>query len=350
MMILPPSKIFIGGLGYTGSRIASEFHSVYPHAHISGTVRSKERQEALLSSPPNWLTGNVHVLDIDDQYIGLGDSSNKEGIGDLLDADTIIQTVAPIADFDRDPLLAFHGEQIMQSSSDNGSDGASLSKLQYVAYVSSTGVYGNHDGKWVTEEADLLCTDAKSLARVQAEKEWGYLEKENVVRVDCFRCGGIYGPGRGPLFSSIQSLTEEALVKEEEEEDVQGKDLIATPIKYVNRIMVDDISGAILTARNGKREFSPGGRAYNLVDDDPAPRREVVNEARRLLVIASSEEDAENATIMPPPKKARRLRISRGTGNKRCKNERLKKDYGWKPKFPTFREGLASLMQSAALK
>ena len=91
-------------------------------------------------------------------------------------------------------------------------------KLKYVVYMSSTGVYGNHDGDWVSEEDDnvLFCTDAKSLARIKAEKEWGKLEQQQHIhqkgdaeshisiptRVDYFRCGGIYGPGRGPLFSS----------------------------------------------------------------------------------------------------------------------------------------------------
>lgn len=188
----PPTRVFIGGLGYCGSRIAAAIHEHYPDCIISGTVRSTERRDAILFSPPAWLTGHVHVLDLDDSYSGLS-AGEEGGVADLMSASHIIQTVAPIADFDRDPLLALHEDKLISST-----------KLQYVGYVSSTGVYGDYSGDWVTEESELRCIDAKSRARVVAEKEWTKLEKESEdsgdgPRVDCFRCGGIYGPGRGPL-------------------------------------------------------------------------------------------------------------------------------------------------------
>ena len=111
------------------------------------------------------------MLDVDDGYVGL----DSRGLCDLLDGDTIIQTVAPIANFDRDPLLAFHGEKLLRSSSVPVD--APSQPLRYVAYILSTGVYGNYDGKWVTEDSNLLCTDGKSLAMIQAEEEWGKLER-----------------------------------------------------------------------------------------------------------------------------------------------------------------------------
>ena len=240
-----PTNIFISGLGYVGSRLASTLHEVYPHAYISGTVRSAERRDGLLVSSSTSCIDNVHVLDIDNEYIGL----DTNGLHDLLNADTIIQTVAPVADFDTDPLLAFHLEQLRDLSGNNDKK-----KLKYVIYISSTGVYGNHNGDWVSEEEEdddndndvLLCTDTKSLARIKAEKDWGKLEQHHIhqltevdvkdtenyisipTRVDYFRCGGIYGPGRGPLFSS--SL--ESLLTEDTTD-------INTPIKYVNRILVE---------------------------------------------------------------------------------------------------------------
>ena len=329
-----PSNVFIGGFGYTGSRLASAICGNFPGCKISGTVRSRERRDDLIhsSSRPPWLSGDAHVLDIDDQYIGL----DSEGLSDLMEADTVIQTVAPIADFDRDPILAFHEKQLASSNS-----------LKYVAYISSTGVYGDHNGEWVCEEDKLLCSDAKSLARVQAERDWGKLEQEGIpLRVDCFRCGGIYGPGRGPLFSSLESLLEAATL--ESENDKHGE---STPLKYVNRILVDDICSAILSGICGNRPIYSGGRPYNLVDDDPAPRRDVVTEARRLLLASS---DTDNGTSLPTSssvasRNVRKKIISRGTGNKRCSNARLKKDYGWKPTAPTFREGLASLMHNSEL-
>lgn len=333
-------KLFVGGLGYCGSRIAAAIHNAYPSAIISGTVRSTERRNALLddASRPSWLTGSVHVLDLDDNYSGL----SSEGIADLQSSSHVVQTVAPIADFDRDPLLALHGDALESSET-----------LQYVAYLSSTGVYGDYGGDWVTEESELRCMDAKSKARVVAEQEWWKLEPNNVdrsksgPRVDCFRCGGIYGPGRGPLFSSISSLNE-ALAAEAEE----TPQITPAATKYVNRILVDDICGAILAAVEGDRPLC-GGRAYNLVDDDPAPRKEVVVEARRLLSPTPSLDDSQSRNRLSTSKAATkntRRRISRATGNKRCDNSRLKADYCWKLKAPTYREGLALLLENSALK
>ena len=334
-------KLFVGGLGYCGSRIAEAIHDAYPSAIISGTVRSKERRDALMdgASRPSWLTGSAHVLDLDDKYAGL----SSDGIADLQSSTVVVQTVAPIADFDRDPLLALHGDALESSEA-----------LQYVAYLSSTGVYGDYGGDWVAEESELRCVDAKSKARVVAEQEWCKLEPANDddssagPRVDCFRCGGIYGPGRGPLFSSISSLNA-ALDAETEEVPRQAPAVT----KYVNRILVDDICGAILAAIEGDRPRC-GGRAYNLVDDDPAPRKEVVVEARRLLSPSSSEDihgqSTASVSTSDAATKNTRRRISRATGNKRCDNGRLKEGYGWSLKAPTYREGLALLLETSDLK
>lgn len=99
---------------------------------------------------------------------------------------------------------------------------------------------------------------------------------------------------------------------------------------------------------NGSRPISSGGRAYNCVDDDPAPRRDVVAEARRLLSSIRGETPtatASSTTASSGNTTGRRRRMSRGTGNKRCKNARLKEEYGWEPIAPTYREGLASLLE-----
>lgn len=317
-----PTSLFVGGLGYCGARIAASFHNAYPDCKISGTVRSSERRDALLFNPPSWLTGAVHLFDLDVEYAGL-DSS---GVADLMGSSHIVQTVAPIADFDRDPLLALHGN-VLQSSSN----------LQYVGYLSSTGVYGDHGGDWVTEEgSELRCKDAKSRARVVAEKEWGKLEiNSEGPRVDCFRCGGIYGPGRGPLFSPVSFLAAEAGSTDED----------VGPPKYVNRILVDDICGALLAAASCERHRRAGGTAYNLVDNDPAPRKDVVCEARRLLLAAERREDRADEKSAAP----KRRRAIRATGNKRCSNSRLKDDYLWAPVAPTYKEGLALLLEGSDL-
>ena len=72
-------RVFIGGLGYCGSRIAAAIHASNPECVISGTVGSTERQDAMLASPPTWLPGNVHLLDLDDGYTGLLHNGGEDG-------------------------------------------------------------------------------------------------------------------------------------------------------------------------------------------------------------------------------------------------------------------------------
>ena len=111
---LQPERLFLGGLGYCGLRIAQKFHDTYG-CKVAGCVRSAEKQAALTKSYP-WL--EAHVLDLDNTYQGL-DQKGREA---LASATHIVETVAPIADFDEDPLLALHAD--------------CFGKSQWVAYLS----------------------------------------------------------------------------------------------------------------------------------------------------------------------------------------------------------------------
>ncbi len=267
---LQPERLFVGGLGYCGLRIAEKFHDTYG-CKVAGCVRSAEKQAALTKCYP-WL--EAHVLDLDNTYTGL-DASGRAA---LARATHIVETVAPIADFDEDPLLALHADCF---------DG------QWVAYLSSTGVYGDHDGSWIDEDAALLCTDTKSKARVKAER--AFAAHDAVV----LRLGGIYGPGRSLL-------------------DAQRR-TASTSEKPVNRIHVDDIAGALVALAD--RDIH--STTYNVVDDDPAPRSAVSAFADEL--------------IGPAPAKGA-AKPSRGTGSKRCRNEKLREVY--ELLAPTYKEGL----------
>lgn len=318
----PTPHFFLCGLGYCGSRLAVRLRKEFPTCQIAGSVRSEESRSRQRQDLHDAHV-RVHVLDLDQNYIGL-DHLGRE---DLSRATHIVQTVAPIADLDRDPLLALHLDTLKESKD-----------LLWVGYLSSTGVYGDHHGDWVDEESELRCQDAKSLARVKAEMEWRQLEQEKNLRVDCFRCGGIYGPGRGPLFSATATNSDTPSTSPSD----------ALP-KYVNRILVDDICSAMVAAVKSSMSEPMGkqGAIYNLVDDDPAPRQDVMKEAQRLLGITTNE-NKEVATGTAATKSTTRRPISRSTGNKRCRNQRLKNDF---PEYmelrvaPTYREGLAYLHQ-----
>ena len=247
------------------------------------------------------------------------------------------ETIAPIADFDADPILALHGAALTTDA-----------RADWIAYLSSTGVYGEHGGEWVDEEAELRCTDAKSLARVAAEARWAELEGPSdssgarFRRVERFRCGGIYGPGtRNPLRRMVNEIGASG---------APGAGSAAAT-KFVNRIHVDDIAGALLAAACTER--SAGG-AFNLVDDEPAPRAAVAAESRRLLgmsVVATASGGlvypAAADGVAPPTlavaTRSPRMRESL-TGNKRVSNGKLKAAFDYTLLAPTYREGLKRLL------
>lgn len=284
--LAPPRSVFVAGLGYCGLRTARTFHDTFPECSVSGCVRSVEKAAALREALP-WL--DAHVLDLDGDYGGL----DAAGAAALRASTHVVQTIAPIADGDRDPLLALHGDDVAPGA--------------WIAYLSSTGVYGDHGGAPVDETAATLCADAKSRARLPAERAW--LDRGASV----FRLGGIYGPGRSLLDA--------------------GRRRPPPSAKPVNRVFVDDIAGLLAAAAKADLRST----VVNAVDDDPAPRSEVAAFADALVGrVVAPPPGAEPGTAAP---------ARRAAGSKRCANGRLRAFYDLRA--PTYREGLALIRDAA---
>ncbi len=138
-----------------------------------------------------------------------------------------------------------------------------LVDVTWAALLSTTGVYGDRDGAWVDEAADLRPTSPRSQRRVDAERQWLSLHQTNGLPAHVFRLAGIYGPGRNPL-DRIRSGTAHRIVK---------------PGLKLSRIHRDDIVG-ILCASIARP--NPGA-IYNVADDEPAPPQDVVTFGCSLL-------------------------------------------------------------------
>jgi len=179
---------------------------------------------------------------------------------------------------------------------------------KWLGYLSSTGVYGDTGGAWVDESA--LVGTGRRTARSDCDAAWLGLG----ARV--FRLPGIYGPGR----STLDRVRE-------------GKaHRIDLPGQVFSRVHVDDIASGVLAALD-----APPG-AYNLADDLPASQNAVVEEACRLLGLA------------PPPlmplDEAGLSAVARGfyAENRRVANGKARRVLGWRPRYPTFREGLRACL------
>lgn len=192
--------------------------------------------------------------------------------------------------------------------------GAALSGLEWTGYLSTTGVYGDRQGQWVDESAELRPSGERSRRRMATEAQW--LARGAHV----FRLAGIYGPGRSAV-DSVRDGTAKRINK---------------PGQVFSRIHVDDIARTVLASMARPHP----GTAYNVCDDDAAPPQDVITHACRLLGVTPPPElswDEAKAVLSP-------MALSFYADNKRVSNERIKRELGVVLKYPTYREGLAALL------
>ncbi len=210
---------------------------------------------------------------------------------------------------DGDPALAALGDDLERRAHD----------LRWAGYLSTVGVYGDHGGGWVDEETPPAPVSRRGRWRLAAERGWMGLHDRAGLPVHIFRLPGIYGPGRNALEKARAGYRKALVVK-------QGQ--------VFSRIHVEDLAGALELSIGRPRP----GAVYNVVDDEPAPPHEVALFAHELLGLA------------PPPlipfEEAELSPMARSFygESKRVSNARLKRELGWRPRFPTYREGLKALL------
>jgi nucleoside-diphosphate-sugar epimerase len=218
----------------------------------------------------------------------------------LHEATHLLTSISP--DEQGDPVLAAHAAQI------------AAAKLDWVGYLSTTGVYGDHQGGWVDEDTPLAASTKRGQQRVLAESQWQALD----LPLHIFRLAGIYGPGRGP-FAKVRDGTARRILK---------------PNQVFSRIHADDIAQTVAASIARPNP----GRCYNLCDDDPAPPQDVIAYAAELLgrpiPPAENWQDAE----MTP------MARSFYAESKRVRNDRIKSELGVQLIHPDYRSGLRSLL------
>ena len=210
-----------------------------------------------------------------------------------------------------DPVLRWYGDAIAHG----------CPNLEWIGYLSTVGVYGDHDGGWVDEDSETRPVSERSKARIAAEVAWQEAAATRRVPLAILRLSGIYGPGRNG-FVNLAKGTAKRLVK---------------PGQVFNRIHVDDIAGAL-----GLLAEQRLGGIYNVTDDEPAPPQEVVAHAAAMAGVEPPPEIPFDAAELSP------MARSFYGENKRVSNGRIKAA-GYRFRHPTYREGLESVRADAAL-
>jgi nucleoside-diphosphate-sugar epimerase len=191
--------------------------------------------------------------------------------------------------------------------------------VKWVGYLSTTGVYGDHDGGWVDETTALTPSTQRGQLRVEAEAAWQALAAETDLPLHIFRLAGIYGPGRGP-FAKVRDGTARRIIK-------AGQ--------VFSRIHVEDIAQVLAASI----ERPNPGAIYNLCDDDPAPPQDVIEHAAMLLGLpVPPAVEYETAEMTP-------MARSFYAESKRVSNERIKAELGVRLIYPDYRAGLAALLK-----
>ena len=192
----------------------------------------------------------------------------------------------------------------------------------WIGYLSTTGVYGDHQGGWVDEETPLAPSTRRGRQRVLAEGQWQTLARQAGLPLMIFRLAGIYGPGRGP-FAKVRDGTARRIVK---------------PGQVFSRIHVEDIARVLAASIARPRP----GAVYNVCDDDPAPPEEVIAHAADLLGLpVPPAEDFERAEMTP-------MARSFYAESKRVRNDRIRRELGVTLAYPDYRAGLAALLEDEA--
>ena len=232
-----------------------------------------------------------------------------DAAGCLAGATHILLSIPP--DGEGDPALDCHGRVI-----------AALSGVEWIGYLSTTGVYGDTGGAWVDESAVPAPTSARSKRRVEAENAWLAFGAQHGLAVQVFRLAGIYGPGRNALATVRRG---------------RGK-RIEKPGHVFSRVHVGDIA-QVLAASIAKP--NPGA-IYNVCDDEPAPAADVVAHACALLGVAPPPLISLDEADLSP--------MARGfyADNRRVSNARIKSELAVVLRFPDYRAGLAGLLAEEA--
>jgi nucleoside-diphosphate-sugar epimerase len=273
------ARILVAGCGYVGEATADLFHAA--GWKVAGWVHSEE---------------SVTRLSVKPYPVSLVDISQRDQVPEQTQAcDAVIHCVSTRGgDADTYRRIYFNGARNLLNSFPAAT----------ILFTSSTSVYAQQDGSWVTEKSETK--PLRQTSRILLETENLILDNSGIVA----RIAGICGPGRSALLSKFLSGT--ATIGPEND-------------RFVNQVHRDDIASALFLLLN--REPQPRAQIYNLVDDKPT----LQSDCYRWLAGRLNR-------ALPPIRQSQQQR-KRGDTNKRVSNSKLRQ-LGWEPRYPIFADAM----------
>lgn len=276
-------NVLILGGGYTGQRLAHWL--IQRDIPVQITTRS--------GLPLSTLEIPTYSFAYGDETIPLA-SEALEGVTHVL------SSIPPAKD-GVDPVVALLLHQLQSLN------------LQWFGYLSTTGVYGDAQGGWVSETSPLKPSNVRSQHRVNIEAK--FLAADLPTHV--FRLPGIYGPGRS-IFERLKAGKTQHIDK---------------PGHVFSRIHVDDIVQTV-----GASMLQPDPtNIYNVADNEPTEPSSLIVEAHRLMGTPPPPAVPFDSTQMSP------MALSFWKDCRRVSNQKIKTDLGIQLLYPTYREGLSAI-------
>ena len=274
------NKFLILGCGFSGSFFANKIRKLGCTALTSSRSENKDPNSFVFNSE-NFTVPNEKIFD---------------GV-------THILSCIPPDKNGKDPVLGSLKDKIKSLS------------LQWVGYLSTTGVYGNTKGDWVYETDQPNPFQSRSHKRLNCEKEW----IESGFPVQIFRLPGIYGPGRSS-FEAIRNKKIRVISKKDQ---------------VFSRIHVADITNAIIYLLENKNSLK-FHQIINIADDEPCSQIEVIQYCYDLLGLQMPKpilfEDAKEE-LSP-------IAQSFWMENRRVSNKLLCANLGYKLIYKNYKVGL----------
>ena len=274
------NKFLILGCGFSGSFFAKTIRK------FGCTVLTSSRSAS--KDPNSFIFNSEHEVTPDKK---------------IFDGVTHILSCIPPDENGNDPVLKSLKNKLESSS------------LEWVGYLSTTGVYGNTKGDWVSEINEPNPFQKRSYKRLNCEKEW----IESGLPVQIFRLPGIYGPGRS-TFEAIKNEKIRVILKEKQ---------------VFSRIHVADIANAIIYLLQNKDSLK-FYQIINIADDEPCSQIEVIQYCYDLLGLTMPKpilfEDAKDE-LSP-------IAQSFWMENRRVSNKLLCETLGYKLIYKNYKIGL----------
>ena len=278
-------KILIFGAGFSGKQIAKEMRNAGFEAFTSSISVKYDKWSFLYDSnnnelPPDELfKGVTHILSCI--------PPNKDG---------------------SDPLLSKLENKLLDLD------------LEWAGYLSTTGVYGNTFGEWVSENDPANPVQERSKRRLLCEEKW----INTSLPTQIFRLPGIYGPGRSTL-DSILKKNIKVIFKEDQ---------------VFSRVHVADIANAIIYLILNQNKFA-FYKIINIADDNPCSQIEVIRYSYQLLRMQMPEQiDFEEAKKNLSP-----IALSFWEENRRVSNSLLCKELGYQLIHKDYKSGLQNCLK-----